>query len=361
MGGIAVADFHNLVTRSQPILDRNRTQDIASAYQNVICGWIYDNFCQEEPDGTSVRRNVTTELGNNFKRTQLFDSEAINVNQGAAFAEEKWAYTFNGYAYDLRAVDQNAGKSRIVNYLIEERAKCFGNQAESMETEWWSGPSNDTDATEKLKARGVAHIIITSATKGFNGTTPTNFTTVHGLSPTTYSQWKNYTDTFAAVSEDDFFDACREMLLKIKWKAYASFPGHQDNSHKQFMFCGTDLMVLLQKQAKLQNENLRNELIMFGGNDPAFPDRMKMGSQLTVHGIPLIHVPWLDDNEPQTKTLYCIDFDTFYPVKHSGWWMREEGPDKSATSGVVIEKKLYCTHAPICENRRRQGVMYSTV
>ena len=325
MAGIDVSNYEVLVNRSLAVLDRNRAQDIASAYQNTICGWVYDNFKQTEPDGKSVKRNVVTELGNNFQRTQPYGEETLNIPAGAQAAEEGWRHTFNGYAYDERIIDMNGGKSRIVSYLIEERAKCFAHQAEQMETEFWSTPTDPNDADEKLKNVGVAHWVVANASKGFNGGAPSGYTTVGGLSPTTYPNWSNYTDTFAAVSEDDFFDALREMMLKIKWRAYAAFPGNTGNTHRQFVFCGTDLFILLEKQAKLQDQIDAADAweIHFGGNDPAFPNRLKMGTTLTIFGMPVIHVPWLDNNEPQTKTLYCLDFDTLYPVVLRDWWNKE--------------------------------------
>lgn len=356
------ANYADFQKRTLPLLDKMHAHYIGEETQRY-CGWkLLEKFSKTEPDGKSIRRNIITGKEANFQHTSPFEAEQLGNTQADQIVEVTWRYAMDGYYWDERIFKENGGASRIVDLSMEQEKRCAMSIVEGMETDFWSGPLNNTDDAEKKKPLGINHWMPASsaAATGFQGQLPNNFTTLGGLSLADFNSHYTFNyPTVAAVSEDTFFDALRTACLKMNYMAPVQFPGEKIALGRSMFFTGSAMYAKLQKLAKQQNDNLKSEFAGFGGNDSVHSSAVQMGSTLTIEGIPVVFaskldsISYLDDaGAAVTAPFLGINFDALYPVKMAGEWDHRVGPLPVAHNARVREIKRYFQYNWIAVDRR---------
>lgn len=251
-----------------------------------------------------------------------------------------WRKIEVGYAFLEEEIDFNMGPNQIVNLVKAREAGADFDFIEGFETDFWSFPA----ATDTLAFYSLPYWCYKNATTGFNGGVPSGYSTVGGLSPTTYPRLNNYTAQYTNVTLDDFIALARDMADLTYFKPpIPGIPdlGQIDGPVKAF-YTTLSVRKKMADVADSRNENLG-------------PDVSKMDGLVTFRGAEVVWVPTLDADT--TNPFYQIPWDVFKMIVKTGWWQKRTvlKPYPGQRNQVAVWKDTYANFA--CFNRRALGVL----
>lgn len=276
--------------------------------------------------GTKLQWQIKVRNAGSAKNTGMFAVDDVKIADVMKSLEVGWSKQTANFGYDIDEEPLQSGSAvRIVNMIKTRVHAALTDFAELMEINFWGLPLDATTDSELIKPLGVPYWIVRNATKGFNGGLPinTSHSTVAGLSPTTYTQWRNYTGQYAAISKRDLIRMLREAIVKTKFKPPVSHPSPQGKTPRWIIATVYDVEQRLEELAEQQNTNL--------GNDVASKD-----GQAMFRRIPITSVPYLEANSDPTgavstnqygkNPVYGIDTESFRLVFKEGAYMRRSKP-----------------------------------
>jgi len=307
---------------------------------------------QNESGGTQLEWKVQVSHSGAATNTALYAKQEINVQDVTTAAFEPWSFQQTHFAYDEREESFNSGPERIVQEIAVRRHDALDSLTELMEENFWSKPANDTDQSERLKPKGMTYWIVPNATKGFNGAAPTNFSLVAGLSPSTYANWNNYTDTFKTVSRTDLGRKIRNAMYQTQFMNPNQFPdGGSENGRVR---CGVattyNVCQILEELLEQQNDNLGGDLDKYYG-------------AVRFRGNPVMPVPYLDSNAG-SGTAYNIDpliginFDVMKAKWKTGYYFNWGRPKDAPYQDLVKHVHMNNSMQYCCKNRRKCFYIY---
>jgi hypothetical protein len=185
-----------------------------------------------------------------------------------------------------------------------------------------------------------------ASTGAFDGNYHTSFTSKGGISSTTASRWRNWSDTYTSIAEDDLWIKIKEAMAKSQFKS--PVPGSSEkNAAPQRTICVSyATQVALESLVEQRNENLGTEAF-YGG--------------LTFKGVPLVYVPNLDSDNADTPQTYDavvgIDWSTFGIKFQTGFDLKEDKPVKLIDQPYVVRTDMTATYNTYCDNLRRNWVI----
>lgn len=288
--------------------------------------------------GTAVQWNVLVNHSNSAANVGLFATDNVNVVDGMVQANIPWRHVTTNYAIERREVAMNRSPRKIVDLLKERRIMAMIALAELMEANFWNFPL----ATDSNTPFGVPYFVTKNATEGFNGGIPSGYSSVAGLSPTTYPRWNNWTYQYGAVSKDDFIRHARQAATKILFKPPVDGIPTFNTGDK--FFYGTTYTVIgqLEEACEAQNENLGNDLASRDG-------------QVIFRRLPVTWVPKLDADT--TNPFYMLNFGVMKNYILSGEWLKETAIPITPGQHTVASQHVDCSHNLVCKDRRRQAVL----
>lgn len=290
--------------------------------------------------GRGISRRLMLNYQNVARHKGLYETDNTYLNDVLTEMTVDWVHADTFYVFDKAEVLANRGKSLLTNVLLPRRAQAMLSLIQVLEDKAWSAPST----TETELPYGLPYWIVKNASTGFNGGTPGSHTTVAGVSPTSYPNWKNYTAQYASVAKDDLVRAMRTGHMKMQWKSPL------ENANEGFRKrAAEDLRVYANSATIIALEELAEDQ-----NDRLGTDLDSMGGRTVFKGHPLVYVPKLDDDSQ--NPVYFVDHSSFYPVILKGGYLVEEGPAKKANMHNVMETFIDLTYNFICVDRRRQAV-----
>lgn len=324
--GLRPHDIDDLVELTLHDFEKDKWTDIATNLREYFA---YDNMLLRDriavDGGDQLQWQVKLKNAASAVNTGMYAKDNVVVDDFMGHCLIPWTKQSCNMGYDI---DENAFNSpsavRIVNMIKVRRHAALTDFAELMEQNFWNCPSDTSTPTEVIKPRGVPYWIVRNATKGFNGGVPLggSHTTVAGLSPTTYPNWRNYTGQYAAISKRDLVRLLREATVKTNFKQPIAHPSTV-GAPRYVIATVYDVVQRLEEMAETQNQNL--------GNDVASKDGMA-----TFHRIPMHAVPYLENNHDATglsatnhygkNPVYGIDKEAFRLVFKTGAFMRRTPP-----------------------------------
>lgn len=252
--------------------------------------------------------------------TGMYAVDDIKVSDVSKKCTVPWTKQTTHMAYDIDEPEFNSGNAvRILNMLRLRRHDALSSFCELTEDNFWGRPDDPNTEAEQLKPRGVPYWIVTNPTTGFNGGAPDKFTDVAGLSPATYSRWRNWTSQYATISKRDLVKQMREATVKCNFKAPISHPSPVKSGKPRHAICTTyEVLSRLEELLEEQNTNL--------GSDLASKDGDTMFRK-----VPVYWVPWLDANSGTgtdygKNPVYGIDRNAFRMVFKTGRYMKRTKP-----------------------------------
>lgn len=313
-----------------PIVMKKHRVEIGSGYGHQFNVRLFSN---------NAARNVKLNEEDNPTTADLFKTGTV-----------PWRHSETHWAIEDRIVKMNKSPARLVDLLKAARFDAMTDMAELMEQNFWTAPSSSSDT---LKPYGAPYWIVKNNTTGFNGGLPTGFTDVGGLSPATYTRWKNYTAQYTNVTKVDLVRKLRTAMTKTHFVAPVDFPSSTgqksggapgNEAQNRFgLFAGYDVIQPLEELLEAQNDNL--------GNDVASRD-----GKVLIRRIPIQYTPYLDDNDT-TDPIYGFDWDSFKCAFLSGEYMNEGPVMVHPKSHRTKVQYIDCSYNFICRNRRQNFVI----
>jgi hypothetical protein len=341
MATLQADDIVDLITLTQKDLGKMRWTDLSYDLQEYVA---LPSLLQKEKvafgSGYGMQWNVMTGTSGATRDTGLYEVDSVNVADVMQTASVPWRHMTTNYAIERREIAMNTGAAQIVDLVKIRRHDAMVDLAKHLEERFWSKPDTSAD---NLKMFGVPYWICWGAgTQGFNGGNPDGFSAgAAGLDSSTYSQWQNYTDTYAVPTAADLVTKWRRASTFTKFMAPQQSPSYGSPARYGYY---TDYTVIASLEAVLaaQNDNL--------GYDIASQD-----GKVVFRGTPVTWVPFLEGRAG--GAIYGINWGNFKPAFLSGEYLREEGPVKASNQHTVFQTHLDLTMNMMCTDRRSNFVL----
>lgn len=288
--------------------------------------------------GTGIQWDVMIASNGSAQNVGLYATDNVNVPDVMVQASSVWRNTTANYAIERREVAMNRSPRRIVDLLKTRRIACMIDLAERMESNFWNFPA----ASDTLTPLGVPYWVTKNATEGFNGGIPSGYSTVAGLSPTTYPRWNNWTYQYSAISRDDFIRHARQAATKTYFRPPVDGIPTFNTGDEYGFFSNYTVVGQLEEAVESQNEDLGNDLASRDG-------------QTIFRRVPVTYVPKLDADT--TNPFYGLNWGVFKTYILSGEWLRETNIPVTPGQHTVSQQHVDCTYNFICKDRRRNFVL----
>lgn len=338
MPQLSARDIADLVTGTLDDLGRLRFQQIVQDLQDyeIMGRWLKEDRVVVG-SGVGIKRTLMLKRGGVAKHTGLFATDDVNISDHLAQLDVPWRQATTSWGFEHREVLMNRGPDLIVNVIKPRRVAAMIDLAQELEDKAWVQVPSSTDT---LLPFSIPFWIVANATTGFNGGAPSGHTTVAGINPTTYPNFKNYTAQYTNVTKADLISKMRTAQRKIGFKSPVTvndFRGGKGDRYR--IYVNDPTITSLEDIGESQNENL--------GKDIASID----GGQLVFRRHPIRWVAGLD-NEAKNP-IYMIDHSVFHPVVLKGDDLRESEPRQAPKQHNTFEVFVDLSYNFVCVDRRR--------
>jgi len=334
--------IRDLATSTQEHLGWGKFQQIAQNLRDyeVMGRWLKKDKMMFD-SGIGISRTVMNRFGTAGRQTGLFDQDIVNIENYLAKINIPWTRYTTNYAWERREFLENKTPTKIVSLLKARKDGMMIGAAEDLEQYAWNAP---TDSSDDKTAYGVPYYVVKNAVQGFNGGNPSGFSDCAGIDSDSEPNWKNYTDTYAAVSQADLITKMRRAALKIKFKSPVDTNDFSKGpANDMRVYIGDDQYLAMQTLLREQNDDL--------GGDVA-----NVGGVLTFMRHPVIDTEPLNDDS--TNPVYMINHNTFYPVVLEGDYMRESEPEKAPNQHNTWVVHTDMSYNFLSVDRRKNAVLY---
>lgn len=305
-----------------------------------------------EDGGMQLQWQVRFANAGNARVTALYEKDATNIDQLIKTAQVPWKFVETSWGYDVREELFNRGAEAILNLVQTRQFGAMNDLAALMEDLFWGVPANNTDPSEQKKPYGLLYWLQpSSSAAGFNGQNPSGFSDVAGIdsSSSTYATWRNYTDTYSAVTKADLIARMRKAVYKTNFTAPVPY-GNITGSGMEYAICTTyDTVAQMESLLEGQNDNL--------GNDVASKD-----GSVVFRGHKVIPIPYLDTYATSSSAwkqnpVIGIHLGSFKCLFKNGEFMRKSQvtPGDSHNTRFVFYD-MSCQF--VCYNRRKNFYLY---
>lgn len=320
-------------------LGKPKFTDISSNIQNHVA---MKNLLRQNravlQSGSGIQFNVLVGQSNAARNVSLAESDNVNLVDGMVQASTVWRNSQTSYMMIRQLMNMNREPSRIVDYVKQQRIMSLISLAELMESNFWAAPS----ATDVKTPLGLPYWVTKNATTGFNGGALTGYTTVAGLSPTTYPAWNNWTASYSAVSRDDFIRSARTMATKILFKPPTDGIPTPSTGDEYGHYAPYAVVQPLEEAVESQNDNLG-------------PDVASQDGKVLFRRVPVVWVPWLDRDT--TNPFYSLNWGWLKTYVLEGEWMKETMIANTPGQHTVSSHFIDLTYQFCSKNRRCHGVL----
>lgn len=336
MATLTTDELADLVTTTQKNLGRGKWTDLSSDLQEYVA---MPKLMKEKKvtfdGGQGIQWNLLMNDNSQARNVGLMEVDQFNVVDGIKTANIPWRHSTTNYSVDGRAVSMNAASdTKIVDLVKVGRTQAWVALAKLMETNFWGKPTSSSDETTPY---GIDYWVVKNATAGFNGGIPSGFSDVAGLSPTTYTRWKNYTDQYTNITKPDCLAKIRQALTKTNFRPPVEMAQYA-TENKFGLYMNYDVLSALETLAENQNENL--------GNDLASKDGL-----VSIRRTLATYVPELDSDAQDP--IYGINWGAFNFVFLKGWYMKEEKAYQHPLIHTSVVTNVDLTYNMRCVDRRK--------
>jgi hypothetical protein len=343
---LQAGDLADLVTTTLKDLGRLKFTDLMSDYQNTIAlKRLMKKSKMTFDSGYEAQFNLITDHNNSFRFVGLYESDRIDVKNVMATASVPWRHSTWNWAIDGREISMNGSPAKIVDLAQARRIAAFGSAIIGFERAFWRVPA----ATDTTTPFGIPYYVVKSATAatsanadGFNGTLPSGYTTVAGISPTTQPRWANYADAYTAVTKDDLIRKMRRAYVYTDFMPLVDDIPSYNTGDDYGIYTNYAVLGPMEEILESQNEDL--------GSDVA-----SMDGKVLFRRTPVSFVKELDLDT--TNPIYMLNWGELKTQGLKGWWMKETVEEKYPGQHTVSATLTDCTYNLTCRNRRRQAVI----
>lgn len=354
MAALQFQDIADLVAGTLRDLGRMKFEQIAQdlVEYEVFTHWFKKNKVQFD-GGNGIQRTLMNRLSRQAAHVGLLDTDSVDIPDLVTQMNVNYVHAQTHWGFIFQETLVNKGENLIFNVIEPRRADAMISLAEEIEDKAWASP-NAANTTDPF---GVPYWIVKNATTGFNGGLPSDHTTVGGVNLTTSPTFKNYTDTYTAVSKPDLIKKMRSVSRLTNFVSPIKSHDYSKSIGKRFRIYANEATVSdFEDVGEAQNENLGRDLAPMKVPTGSKDVRMDEGGALTFRGNPICYIPKLDDDSQ--NPVYMIDHGTFYPVCLKGDYLRESEPLRNPLNHNGMRVFVDLTYNFLCLNRRRNAVLY---
>jgi hypothetical protein len=337
---ITVESMADLVSQTLRDLGRGKLVQIAQNRPDYILWntiWKKDRIVIES--GQGIQRSLLAKLPDSARHTGLFAQDTLNIEALMTNLVIPWRHVTASWSWELREMKMNSASARINNIIKPRRETAWINLIETVEQKAWSSPAVD----DNLLPYGVPYWVVKNAAEGFNGGAPSGHTTVAGVNLTQYPTFKNYTNTYTAVSKKDLLKKMRVGHRKTNWRSPLGNEAEAKYIRQMLKyFMSNEVMTKMEEIAENQNDNLGSELGRYNGEELTF-------KRHSLHWSPEL-------DEDTDDPIYGLDCRYFNPVVLGGQFMSETEPTPVPNQHTVRAQFVDTTYNYLCTNRRAQQV-----
>lgn len=318
---------------------RRKWTDISLEYTEYVSAKINSDKKVTERGGPQIEFTLQTKNTDTARNVGLYDQDQTNVEDLATKGTVPWRHDTVNWSYDIDEELFQSDRETIVSELVMREHACMSNLAELREENLWSAPSSSSD---NKKPFGIPYWLQKDASTtpegAFNGGNPSGFAAgCANVDSTAFPKWKNWTFGYTSVTPDDLVRKVKKSVYKTHFMAPHAHPEIGFGNSDYMIYTVYDVREPLERLAESRNDNL--------GRDVA-----RYINEVTVAGIPLQAVPYLDAND-SSDPLYGINWKVFRPYVKKGKNMRRTM--KPAPLQRNVRQVHYDTAMNyVCYNRR---------
>lgn len=290
-----------------------------------------------------------------------------------------WRFYENNYPFTDAEVELNAGDdfASYCSFRDSTKMDLETDHYEGLEDALWTLPhvanmETGSTSTGTAATPGAAYSIPTLITE--DGLVPKGtgtFTTVHGLSPSTFSNWRNQVSTYGtdpAHPTTGIFAAFDQMLAKLDFQ-----PPPGSGKYEKGTNTGSDILCFTNTDGQNIFSGLlrsSNDQTRAGPQDPSYG--MPQFKGIPIQRISALDTALLEQNPIGTLTtavypagrprFFFINKKYLFPVFHGKHFMEETAP----ISGGVLQRDTMTMFKVswfnlACLSRKRQGIITPAV
>lgn len=247
------------------------------------------------------------------------------------------------YIYDQREAAFQRGGKAIVDLVRTRYVGMMVSLYQLMEAILWGKPD---DSTDNKTPYGIQYWVTRNNTEGFNGGRPSGFTSKGGIDPNAQPRWKNWTNSYTAVSKEDLIRKMRRAHRRIQFRSPVSHAEPTVGPMANGIYTNDDVIGLMEELLEAQNMNLGNDLDSKGG-------------RVLFKGTPVTYAPYLNDDD--YDPVYLLDWKWIAIGILAGWENQLTQPYMVPNKHLVRRVDLDCSMNMIGTDLRRLAVLHLAV
>jgi hypothetical protein len=316
-----VTDFVNLTLSK---FKKHKWTDLSLEHQRYVSSGIINSKKVMEDGGKDISFRLKTKNTGTARNTGMFAQDITAVEDVSIAASVPWSMQTCNWSWDIYEDLFQSDDETIVRTLVMREHDALSDMAELQEENLWSAPASTTDTRPMGIPFWFQKDADTTPGGAFNGGNPSGFTSGRaGVSSSTYPRWKNWTFGYTTVDTDDLISKVKKALAFTEFDAPVPHPQLGFGQADFFIYTTYSVQEPLERLAETRNDNLGKDLA-------------KYMNQVTVGGVPIKWVPYLEANDT-SDPLYGVNWGTFRPFCKRGATMRRGKPKDAPRQHTVKE------------------------
>jgi len=332
-----IDDFVKLTLNS---FKKHKWTDLSVGLQHYIFKRIVTEKLVMEEGGPHVQFQIKTRNTGNARVSGLYDKDNLQVEDVMADAKVSWAKQVTGFVYDIDEPFFQSDRATIIKVLKVREHDALTDLAELNEEHLWNAPVGPADKSPMGIPFWLQKNPSAIPEGGFMGGNPAGFSVegAAGVSSVTVPRWRNWTFGFEHVTKDDLVRKTKKALVFTHFKAPVPHPEATFGPKQHEVFSTYRVTDRLETLAESRNDNLGSDVAKYMG-------------QVTIGGVTVEWVPYLEEND-LSDPLYGINWAVIRPYSKKGGNMRRSEPKQAADQHTVREVFIDNWMQWICTNRR---------
>ena len=334
-----IADFAQMTLKK---FKRHKFTDISLDLTEYCVSTLLDEKKVIETGGEQISYRVMVTLTGQARNTGMFAEDKTAVKDVLVTANVPWRMQTTNYSYSIYEPAFQSDRETIIKTLMVREHDAINAMWVLHEENLWSAPTSSTDN----RPYGIPYWIVKNtgtADGAFTGTSAFGTTTAE-IDTTTYPNWRNWAGQYASVTTDDLVRKMKLAMYNTNFQAPHPHPELGYGKSEYQLYTTLSVQEPLERIAELRNDRL--------GSDVA-----KYMNRVTVGGVPMKYVPYLEANDDTDRPVYGVCWKYFRPFVKSGANMRRHKPEKAPKQHDTFDVHIDHWMNYACYDRRRQFVI----
>ena len=316
---------------------RNKWTDISLPHQKYVASRFMSKQKVEERGGEQISWRVQVKNSGLARNTGMFATDVTGVEDVMVSANVPWAMQTVNYSYDIDEPEFQSDRETIIRILKVREHDALNSMAELNEENLWSAPTSSSDR----RPMGIPFWLQKNTGDGgsFSGGNPAGFAGgAGGIDSDAYPRWRNWTFGYSSINRDDLVAKVKKALVYTHFMPPVEYPSMKSQGADYEIFTTYAVQDALERLAEDRNDRLGSDVARFM-------------NQVTIGGVPISWVPYLENNDT-SNPLYGINWTSFRPFAKTGCQMRRSQPKVSPSQHNVrtVHIDNWCNY--MCVDRR---------